>query len=291
MPRSATYYAFTSIVLWSFLAYFGVKLSHLPPFLLVGIALCVCGLIGIVKLKEWRAPLKTYAVGIAGIFGYHFLYFNAFRYSPPVEVNLLNYLWPLLIVLLTPMYQRDHKLHSHHLIGAILGLIGAGLIISGGRISLNATHFLGYISAAGAAFVWANYSLMTKRLPPFPTSVVAGFCFFSGLLSLTCHFVLSPANEPLVYIRSVDWLHLLLLGAGPMGIAFFTWDASLKRGDPRIIGSLTYITPLLSTLVLVFIGHQNLTPITTIAMILIISGAVIGAWDLIRSPFMTTRSK
>lgn len=283
MPGTATIYAFISITLWSFLAYFGVKLSHLPPFLVVGIALCVCGTVGVIKIHEWRAPLKTYAVGIIGIFGYHFLYFNAFRFSPPVEVNLLNYLWPLLIVLLTPIYQRDHKLRSHHLLGAILGLTGAGLIISGGRITLNPTHLLGYISAAAAALIWANYSLMTKRLPLFSTSVVAGFCLCSGLLSLVFHFISSPLEELSIQLRDVDWLNLVLLGAGPMGMAFFAWDAALKRGDPRIIGSLTYITPLLSTLVLIVIGHQELTSTTTIAMILIISGAISGAWDLIRS--------
>jgi drug/metabolite transporter (DMT)-like permease len=68
-----------------------------------------------------------------------------------------------------------------------------------------------------------------------------------------------------------------------MGLAFFTWDAALKRGDPRIIGSLTYLTPLLSTLILVVIGGQPLSPVTGLAMLLIVSGAVLGSAALIPS--------
>jgi drug/metabolite transporter (DMT)-like permease len=75
-----------------------------------------------------------------------------------------------------------------------------------------------------------------------------------------------------------------------MGAAFFTWDAALKRGDPRIIGSLTYLTPLNSTLVLVMVGGRSLTWISGIAMMLIVGGAVLGSLDLIRrSPVPTPK--
>jgi drug/metabolite transporter (DMT)-like permease len=73
-----------------------------------------------------------------------------------------------------------------------------------------------------------------------------------------------------------------LLGVGPLGAAFFTWDAALKRGDPRIIGSLTYITPLTSTVVLVLVGGRSFTWVSALAMLLIISGALLGSLDLLR---------
>jgi drug/metabolite transporter (DMT)-like permease len=280
MPYSATIFAFITISLWSFLAYFAAQLNHVPPFLLVGIALCTSGVIGAVKLRSWRVPLKTLAVGIGGIFGYHFLYFTAFRYAPAVEANLINYLWPLLIVLLSPLYLPGYALRLHHLIGATIGLIGAGLIVTGGHLSLDLTNLKGYLLALGAALAWSSYSLLTKRLPPFPTAAVGAFCLFSGLLSLLVYLIESLNNQSNFSLSSQDWILLLLLGAGPMGTAFFTWDAALKRGDPRIIGSLAYITPLTSTLVLVFMGGRRLTWVSGIAMLLIIAGAVIGSLDL-----------
>ena len=194
----------------------------------------------------------------------------------------MNYLWPLLIVLLSPLYLHGYRLRPHHILGAFMGLGGAGLIITGGRFSLDIAYLWGYLLAAGAALIWASYSLMTKRLPPFPTGAVGSFCLASGLLSLGA-YVLSGADFTISELRAADWSSLVLLGAGPMGTAFFTWDAALKRGDPRIIGSLAYLTPLTSTIVLVLLGGHALTWATGLAMALIVGGAIIGSLDLLRA--------
>jgi drug/metabolite transporter (DMT)-like permease len=148
---------------------------------------------------------------------------------------------------------------------------------------LDLVNLFGYLLAAGAALVWACYSLLSKRLPPFPTSAVGGFCLASGLLSLGAYALSGNSFTPAM-LSGRDWLSLFLLGAGPMGAAFFTWDAALKRGDPRIIGSLAYLTPLTSTLVLVLVAGRALTWVTGLAMALIIAGALIGSWDLLRKP-------
>lgn len=240
------------------------------------------GLIGIWKLKEWRVPLATLGVGVYGIFGYHYLFFSAFQVAPAIEANLLNYLWPLLIVLLTPLFLTGQRLKTHHLVGALLGMAGAALIITGGHFNLDILHLKGYLMAAAAGFIWASYSLMTKRVAAFPTAAVAGFCFLSGLLSLGVYFAEAPTFQALQSLTSREWVFLILLGAGPMGTAFFTWDAALKRGDPRIIGSLAYITPLTSTSVLVLAGGRAFTWISAVALVLIFSGAVIGSLDLFR---------
>lgn len=281
MTRAATLLALFTIFLWSFLAFLASRLSSVPPFLLVGIALCIGGFIGIPKIKEWRVSWCTLAIGIYGLFGYHFLLFTAFKYAPAVEANLINYLWPLLIVFLSPVFLSGYRLRPHHLLGAIVGLAGAGLIVTGGKFNLDIANLKGYLLAGGAAFIWASYSLLTKRVPPFPTSAVAAFCFCSGLLSLGVYLFSTGSLTGLVRLPARDWLSLILLGIGPMGLAFFTWDAALKRGDPRIIGSLTYLTPLLSTLNLVVWGGRAFTWVSSVAMVLILSGAVIGSWDLL----------
>jgi drug/metabolite transporter (DMT)-like permease len=280
MSASAVILALITISLWSFLAVLGAGVNHLPSILVTGIALTISGLIGALRLRSWRIPWKTLAVGVYGLFGYHFLYFTALSYAPVVEANLLNYLWPLLIVLLSPVILAGHELKPHHLVGAILGLSGAALIVSGGRFSLDLANLPGYLSAAAAAFVWATYSLATKRMPPFPTAAVGSFCFFSGMLSLGLYWGLSGGSPVLPEGR--DWVYLVLLGLGPLGAAFFTWDAALKRGDPRVIGSLAYLTPLTSTLILVLVGGKPFTWVSALAMALIVCGAALGSLDLLK---------
>jgi drug/metabolite transporter (DMT)-like permease len=121
------------------------------------------------------------------------------------------------------------------------------------------------------------YSLLIKRLPPFRTAAVGGFCLSSGLLSLAL-FALESRGLPRVALPSgTDWILLVLMGTGPMGLAFFTWSAALRRGDPRVIGALSYLTPLASTLLLILTGGRSLTAASGGAMILIVTGAAIGS--------------
>ena len=273
----------TAILIWSTLAVLGSRLGHLPPFLSVGLALVVGGLVGLPRMRDWNVPAGTLAVGIGGIFGYHALLFTAFRLAPAVEVNLLQYLWPLLIVVLSPLYLRGTRLTPHHVVGALLGLAGAGLVITGGKLGLQRANLTGYLLALCAAFTWSSYSLLTKRVRSFPTGAVGGFCLASGLLSLGLYAAGSAASgRPFPALTVRDGLLILLLGLGPMGAAFYLWDAALKRGDSRVIGALAYLTPLLSTLNLVLWGGRRLSGMSLAAMGLIVVGAVLGSWDLFR---------
>src|SRR5688500_11680258 len=104
MQTRAFIQSLAAILLWSALAYLALKLSHVPPFLLVGSALAIGSLCSVHKISQWRVSYRTLLLGIYGIFGFHFCLFLALRYAPPVEANLINYLWPLLIVVLSPVF-------------------------------------------------------------------------------------------------------------------------------------------------------------------------------------------
>ncbi|MEN4011489.1 MAG: DMT family transporter [Chloroflexota bacterium] len=276
--------ALAAVGLWSTLAIGGVLLRHLPPFLLLGITLSISGLSALAYRGALKTPPLVLLVGVGGIFGYHFLYFRAFALAPAVEANLINYLWPLLIVLLSPLLLPGCRLSARHILGAALGMSGAFLILSGGRVSLQSQYLEGYLLALGAALVWAVYSLLTKRLPRFPTGAVSLFCAVSGVLALLVHFSLfhQPGNPPV--LRGGEWLLLAWMGIAPMGVAFFAWDAALKRGDPRVIGALAYLTPLLSTVNLMLFAGQRINELTLLAMGLILAGSWISSRPPRRAP-------
>ena len=271
-PISSTILALGAIALWSLLAALAVTLRDLPPFLLLGLSLTGAGLIALPTWRQWRVPRKTLALGVYGLFGFHLLLFLALRRAPAVEANLINYLWPLFIVLLAP-WLGSAKLTPRHMIAALLGLAGALLVISDGHWTLSIAHWDGYLLALASAFVWATYSLLTRRVTPFPTAAVGLFCLFSGVLALAVHATIEPRFVP----GDRQWLWIALLALGPMGAAFFLWDAALKKGDPRTLGALAYLTPLGSTLVLVATGAGSLSATTLSAAVLIIGGAVLGS--------------
>ena len=271
----ANLYALGAIALWASLASLGVSLTHIPPFLLTGIAL----IIGSVPAwpfvlrdpSQWRIPARTLALGVYGLFAYHFLLFIALRHAPPVEANLVNYLWQLLIVVLAPVVLPGVALRLPHVLAALLGFGGAAIAMVGGR-ELSGTLAWGYLPALAAAFIWATYSLLTKRVAAFPTTAIGLFGLVSGVLSLLCHVVLEPAAS----LQARDWALLAVLGLGPLGASFFLWDKALKLGDARHIGILSYITPLASTALLLLVSGRPFSWSIAAATAMIISAAVMG---------------
>jgi len=275
---TANLLALGAIALWASLAALGVALSHVPPFLLIGLGLLVGSLIALplsrFDLRRWRVPASTLALGVYGLFGFHFLLFIALRHAPPVQANLVNYLWPLGIVVMAPLLLPGVTLTARHVIAALIGFAGAALAIMGRADGgTGAAWAWGYLPALGSAFIWATYSLLTKRVTAFPTAAIGGFAAASGALSLLCHALLEPA----VALSAQDWALIALLGLGPLGGAFFLWDAALKRGDPRQIGVLSFLTPLLSTCTLLAVRGEWPSASVLVAAAMIVGAAVLAA--------------
>jgi drug/metabolite transporter (DMT)-like permease len=283
--RSATLVGMTAILMWSLLALLTVSSGTMPPFQLAAVTFaigaCVGALSWIVRPDGWRAlrqPLVAWLVGVGGLFGYHALYFISLRYAPPAEAGLVNYLWPLLIVLFSALLPGE-RLAPHHIVGALLGLAGAIILFAGRGLSGSLLAYAPGLSAAfTAAFVWATYSVLSRRLAAVPTDAVTGFCAGTSLLAAICHRLIEQTVWPQT---APQWLAVIALGIGPVGAAFYTWDIGMKRGDIRVIGAAAYATPLLSTAFLILAGYAQAATTLVVAAILIAGGGLIAAKDLL----------
>ena len=97
--------------MWSTLALLTTMTGEVPPFLLVALAFAIAFAVTLARwvwqggglVRRFRWPVRAWLLGVGGLFGYHFFYFLALRSAPPAEASLVNYLWPLLIVLLSAL--------------------------------------------------------------------------------------------------------------------------------------------------------------------------------------------
>ncbi len=284
-PRTATLIGLTAILMWSLLAALTVATGKIPAFQLAAMTFAIGALAGFLTwigrpnaVRALRQSPVAWIVGVGGLFGYHALYFLALRFAPPAEAGLLNYLWPLLIVVFSSLLPGE-RLAPHHIVGALLGLAGTVLLFAGNSHNGFAPGQIpGLTAAFVAAFVWAAYSVLSRKLKSVPTDAVAGFCLATALLAAAVHGMVEITIWPETVAQ---WLAIAALGVGPVGAAFYAWDIGMKRGDIRVLGAASYATPLLSTAFLIMAGFAKPSASLAIAAVLIAGGGLIAAKDMV----------
>ena len=280
----ATLIGLSAILLWSRLAVLTVASGRMPPFQLLAVTFTIGGIIGLAWMARagaWSALRQrpvVWALGLGGLFGYHALYFAALRWAPPAEAGLINYLWPLLIVLFSGLLPGE-RLRLNAVVGALLGLGGTIVLFIENGLAPALAYMPGYSAAFCAAFVWSGYSVLSRRFAGVPTAAVAGFCLAAAALALPCHLVLETTVWP---DSAAQWLAIMALGIGPVGLAFYAWDIGVKRGDIRLLGVGSYAAPLLSTAFLMLASYTETSATLALAAMLIAGGGLVAAKDMLR---------
>ena len=281
----ATLLGFAAVVMWALLALLTDLSGTVPPFQLTAMAFFLATLVGATSVvtrgnagELLRLPAAVWLTGIAGLFGYHFLYFTALRNAPAVEASLIAYLWPLLIVLGSALLPGE-KLRWFHVAGALMALAGAVMLIARqGSIGVDMRYATGYLAALGCALTWSTYSLVSRRFSGVSSDAVTGFCAATAILSLLCHLAFEQTSWP---ASMGQWLAVAALGLMPVGAAFYLWDHGVKHGNIQLLGVASYAAPLLSTLVLIAAGRAQATQAVVIACVLITAGAFVAALDVV----------
>ena len=284
----ATLSGLVAILLWSSLALLTTLTGNLPPFLVLACCFGFAGAFGLAwaaragnaGLRAMRAPAAALGLSTCALFGYHALYFFSLKRAPPVEANLVNYLWPLLIVLFSGLLPGV-RLRAGNVVGALLGLTAAALLVTGGRgLSVDPAYASGYLAAFAAAVVWGGYSVLNRRFAGVDSAAIVPACIGVSLLGMAAH----AWFEPTTAISASQWLVLAAMGIGPTGVAFTLWDRGTKHGDIALLGSLSYLAPLLSTLWLVVAGRAEPRWIQALAVALLL----FGAWLSVRASRVAT---
>lgn len=285
----ATLIGGTAVLLWGSLALLTSWSGRVPPFQLVAMSFAIAAGLGAVKWMACgedprrylpRAP-AVWLLGVGGLLGYHFFYFLALRNAPAVDASLIAYLWPVLIVVFSALLPGG-RLRWWHLAGAVLGMAGCVLLVTGGgSVAFRAEFAAGYAAALACAFTWSAYSVLSRRYSAVPTDTVAWFCGATAALGLLCHLAFETTAWP---ARAGEWLAIAALGLGPVGAAFFAWDRGVKHGDIRALGVFSYAAPLISTLLLIAFGRAEASWIVAAACAAIVGGAALAARDVLAAP-------
>ncbi len=288
MKLKATLIGSTAVLMWGLLALFTTLTGKIPAFQLAAMSFGIATVFVVLKwivrrenvMAHLRQPVGAWIICTCGLFGYHFFYFMALKNAPPVEAGLIAYMWPLLIVVGSALLPGE-RLHWWHVAGAVAGLVGAAILITGGRglSGFKSEFAIGYAFAVLCSLTWSSYSILNRRFPHVPTDTVGGFCAATAVLALFCHLLFEQTVWP---ADALEWLGVIGLGLGPVGAAFFTWDYGTKHGDIQVLGAMAYAAPLISTIVLIAFGKGEATWFVAVGCLLIVGGAVLASKELLK---------
>jgi len=226
-----------------------------------------------------RQRKLAWMIGVGGLFGYHLFFFIAMANAPAVEASLLNYLWPLLIVLFSSLLPGE-QLALRHVLGALLALFGCWLLITGQgdgtKNGFEMQYLPGYIAGVIAAVLWGAYSVSSRLVKEVPTGAVGWYCLATSILATLCHIAFEQTIWPNGWIQ---WLGVLGLGLGPVGVSFFLWDRGIKHGNLQLLGVFAYGAPLISTVLLVLAGESPYSHNLLLSCLAITFGALIAGWQ------------
>jgi len=203
------------------------------------------------------------------------MYIHAFRYAPPVQVELINYLWPLLTLLCSGIVLHQ-PLKKGHLLAGALSFSGLLVLLQGDlhNAQILAEHGIGYLFAVGSAVCWTSYTLLTKRFGQVPTEMLGLGCIVSSPMYWIAH----KCSETTIPPTLQEWSILAVMGFGVSWTAYYLWDQGIKRGHFRSLNVASYLVPIASVGWLTLFGFTSVTPSLMLACGLVTGGSLLCAW-------------
>ncbi len=227
---------------------------------------------------KFRMPALVWIVGTLGPWGYTVFFFHAYQLIAPVHASLILMSWPIILLVANAAF-KGRAIRWWHAGGALAGFAGAALLVIGrndGLESDTANSIWGYLLAAGGSLTFCAYSFARSSWPQVPTDAGALFCLAGAGLALLIHLSVETTVMP----DATGWAVVAGFGLLSVTLSLYAWDYGMKFGQVRALVSLTYLTPLLTTFILIAMGADRLTAAVAGACVLIVGGAFLGSKDM-----------
>jgi drug/metabolite transporter (DMT)-like permease/putative salt-induced outer membrane protein YdiY len=265
-----TFLGFFSIITWSFSALFAVKLKTMPllevlaaTFFLGFLVVFVRYLLSNKKKSFFAFKTQDFIIALAALILNQSCYLLAFRYAPAAQVDIVNYLWPTLLVCLSSFLPKERFSWSH-CIACIISFLGVINLFSPSQ-GFSHDNILGYFLAFGAALSWTGYSLYTRYRGTSNANCISWACGPAALLTFILHLYYEKPTCP----SSSEFFYLSIFGILQMGFALYFWEKALKKGYVKTLGLASYAIPIFSILILVLFKQTdfNYRMITSLLLI------------------------
>lgn len=224
-----------------------------------------------------KQELVFAAAGFCGITLYYLLENIALTYTMASNVGVIISVAPFFTAILTHLFFKGkEKLHRNFFIGFVVAMAGIFLIsFNGSKLQLNPK---GDFLALLAAFVWACYAVLTKKISGFgyPTIPATRRIFSYGIVfMLPVLFLFDFRLDLTRFGNPVYTLNLVFLGLGASALCFVTWNFAVKILGAVKTSIYIYMVPVITVITSILVLHEKITLMAGIGTALTLAGLFI----------------
>jgi len=250
-------------------------------FLLASIGLFLINLImgkfDIIKSYNFKDYLHFAFMGFIGIFLYFLFLFNGFFYASTQEAYIINYTWPIWMIMFTIFITRD-KIHLRNILSISISFIGLFIIITKGNlVSFSSENLIGYIFALFSAICYGLFSAMGKNEKRDTMNSMFFYFLFSSFYSL--FFLLYFSKIPILTI--IESTAILWLGICSCALGFLFWFKALHYGNSSELVNFVFLTPFISLFFIYLFIIEQIQVTSIIGLIFILASIFIEKIDII----------
>jgi drug/metabolite transporter (DMT)-like permease len=264
--------AVMAMLVWAAMAVVVVGLHDIPTLEILSISLamaCAFTCLDLTYRQSWSRVQWSWrmaAVGAFAVSGSSALYITAFKLAPPVHVELLMYIWPMVVLCANRWFFQEPITRRILLSVALSVLALIALHSDSTQWSVGAHYYQGYVCVLLAAITWSLYNVYTKHEKSLPAEMMGLYCGVGWCVIFPLHGILEPSVVP----SSREWVCLIILGVGSQWFAYQAWDYAIKRQSAAKMATIAYATPIISVMLLTIWGYGAWSVSLTVACILMI---------------------
>lgn len=226
------------------------------------------------KTTDYKQELTFVVAGLCGICLYYLLENIALTFTLASNVGVIISVAPFFTAILAHLFMKsEEKLRAQFFVGFVVAMVGIILIsLNGSKLELNP---MGDLLAVVAAFVWACYSILTRKISSFGYPVILSTrrTFFYGILFMIPTLFFFDFRLDLSQFANMTYLfNILYLGLGASALCFVTWNFAVKKLGAVKTSVYIYMVPVITVVTSVLILNEQLTLLAAIGTILTLIG-------------------
>ncbi len=220
------------------------------------------------RIELYRSAI----LGFTNPFAYYLILFKAYELLPAQIAQPLNFVWPLVLVLLSvPLLKQ--KISSRGFLALGASFIGVVLISSQGQLDFfSYTNPLGVALALFSSSIWALYWILNLKSKGLDSETRLFLNFFFATIMA---FALGSFFPDFWNLNIKGILGSLYVGCFEMGLAFVFWLKALSFASSTArISNAIYLVPFLSLTVINTVLKETIYWTTIVGLAIIVASIV-----------------